>query len=280
MLYQARLGPHSTATLLGMDNLVATLLAHGMETGEDTSSRIRGLLRQMMIDLDVRGHGNSPAMGSVLIKMGHLALATGDPAEAVDEFERGLVMLELPPGRDISQRLSAWSGLAEAYAQTGRIDESIALLERAFEQSQTERPHHTDTARLALQLTMRLRQAKRHDDVLVTGQRALALITKSYGPEHSLVARTLVQLGRSDMAVGHPALAAARFERALALAVEHEMRIPSQPGLRYLVAKAYHEARDTPRAQLEARAALEIWPTDDDASYGTRAELVAWAGRP
>lgn len=277
-MYQARLGPFTPVTLRSMSNLAGTLLAQKLDGGADLTGRALSLLRSVLDELEARGLADSAEGVATLIKLGQAHWSNGDPQKAIELLERGLTLIESHSMPDLSDLLAALSGLAEAYSEVGRVDEALDLLARACRRALEQRPLHSDTALLHLQTTMRLLDGRRFEDARTVGEQALALIEQSFGPRHSLFARTLVQLGRAELHLADPLRAVERLERALELAVEGSMVYPSQPGLRYLIARAYRDAGQTERLREAAAAALEIWPEDGDTSYGTRDELLAWVG--
>jgi tetratricopeptide (TPR) repeat protein len=113
-----------------------------------------------------------------------------------------------------------------------------------------------------------LQKAGAFQDALEHHQRSLALREKSYGPRHATLRLSLVELGRTHLALGRPAEALALLERARALPSSEPK--PMADGAFLLAQALVSTGGDSSRAQALATEAREGFvklqqPTDVEA---------------
>ena len=221
--------------------------------GEFAEGRCHGEEALRLAMGDGEWHGDAPI--NVRAHLGRLYLAQGDMEAAVQVLEEGLAFC-----RASGQRASLGAiagGLGEAYAHTGRLAESLALLEEA-------RRDDLRTGGVGSSYVSHLRQlsavyllAGRFDEAWQHACQALDLARqlKARGEE----VRALFQRGAVHAQANPPDVAPAKahYRQALALANELGMR-PLQAhchlGLGTLYAKIGR--REPARAELSAASAL------------------------
>ncbi|PWU20689.1 MAG: hypothetical protein C5B48_12195 [Candidatus Rokuibacteriota bacterium] len=202
--------------------------------------------------LELAESGERP--GDLIVSLGALGLIylqKGDYREAVPVLERGLALCRNWNILDWSPTMT--SALAAACARLGRLDEAIALHQRAREEEESEMQGTPAAGVLRFAETYLL--AQRVDDARVTAERALGL-SRTAG-ERSIEARALRVLGEVDTV--SPLSDTNSAERLLSAALAHSEAL----GLRPSVARCHLSlgalyARTRRREQSEARLATAL----------------------
>ena len=271
---EARVGVRAPRTLAVLENVAGTLLrAYGH--GDDAAGEeAKALLERVLDDYRELGWEDTIAAGVVRTKYGQVLLQAGELDEAIVHLERGLELTQDHPVADITHRLAAWSGLGEALWHQDRHDDAVAIVGKALTLAKAERPRHVMTARIMLQYGLRLFGAERYREARDALHEVIEL-GEDIAPRSMFVARAWSQIGRASLMLDEPDVALEALAKAEALARAENHPYPSLPGLLFLEATAHHQRGDVEQTRATVEQALEIWPEDGEASYGSRAKLGA-----
>jgi tetratricopeptide (TPR) repeat protein/predicted Ser/Thr protein kinase len=162
--------------------------------------------------------------------LGHLAVDAGEPAEARQQYQQALTLLESLVGVDHPQYATILNNLAMTEGTLGDHDRERQLFERSIAiQQVTLGPDHPKIAfalnnlGTALAGAGLLEQAKQHYT------RALTIRERTLGPDHSEVAETLTNLASTQFLLGELDQVEPLFTRALA--IKEKALGPDHPGL-------------------------------------------------
>jgi hypothetical protein len=110
--------------------------------------------------------------------------------------------------------------------------------------------------------------------------RAIAIVEHALGPDNPLRAYPELVVGKTELALGHPAAAIAPIERALALTLAPEASTDPHniANMRLFLAHARWDAPggDRARARTLAQQALAAFEAEGDAAKGMQADVRAW----
>lgn len=169
-----------------------------------------------------------------------VAIARGEPADALAPLEEALAVRESLLGPDHPDTLEALNDTGVALERLGRREEAIALHEEALRRC--ERSDDGPTRQLAVTcnaLAVKLdREEATRDRARALAERAIEAGEAALGPEHPLVVTMLANLGVSRLNAGDIDAARALTERALEL---HERRYgPEHPNTAFVLRTASH----------------------------------------
>lgn len=175
-----------------------------------------------------------PEVAADLTSLGHAYRAIGDSTRARESFERAVRIQERVLGPDHTDLGESWAGLGSLHlsredwwAARRALEPACRIMVRALGES------HPTTAMLQTNYSLALRMTGEERAAIELGERALATIEASLGPDHAYTATSVDRLAGHYAAVGTLDRARVLFERALAIRRASEGVEP------HLVAESY-----------------------------------------
>jgi tRNA A-37 threonylcarbamoyl transferase component Bud32/tetratricopeptide (TPR) repeat protein len=229
--------------------------------------------------LDRAGSGHELLRAWLLANEAMIDSSQHETGRAIERIERSLAIKEkvLPPGHpDIAMGMN---NEADALAQLGRNEESLALERRAHDMFvRAYGPDSTEAAFTLNNMCEVLIALGRPAEAIEPSRRSLALWEAQVGPTNPFLGFPLTALGRALVALGRPKEALPPLERALRLREAGEHDPSSLAQTRFALACALWDAKaDRTRALSLAKAARSGFHEGNAAK--DVAEVDAWLAR-
>ena len=158
-----------------------------------------------------------PVYGDSLVTLSARESQAGDHAHAIEHLEQALAIQNAAYGESSAPVMIVEQNLANALAESGKLDEARPHAEHALALVEKLRgPENPETAKALL--TVANIAAEKHDfaQARKTAQRALAIVEKAFGPGHPMAAAIRADLGEWALRGGDYATAETELRAALA----------------------------------------------------------------
>jgi tetratricopeptide (TPR) repeat protein len=173
--------------------------------------------RNRLLELTEAAYGPDHAQVAItLTDLGDAWRELGQPAKAVDLYERALRIIEREFGPDHARTGLALGNLGNAWRALGQPAKAVDLHERALPIIEREfGPDHPKTASVLNSLGHAWLELGQPAKARELYERALPIIEREFGPDHPNTAITLAGLGDAWRELGQPVKARELNERAL-----------------------------------------------------------------
>jgi len=292
----------------------AVMLAEVIAEGGDLERAYELLQRALEIHEYAVGLDH-PRTAAVLARLGALARRRGDLEAAIDYLDRAVAAGELAYGRDGAELILPWIDQGLVLADLGRHDDADQVLERAqaladiqptdahveaeialgrahaslargdaaqvLEHVARARSGFTDAARIAevdVVAAEALLEFDRAQDALVRARAAEKVLGAPGASATPITVRMLAAIGRAELQLAAPKLAADALARAVALVDRTPAVGPLlRARVRFDLARALAgDATAAERADGLALRALDDLPRDDPRAQALRAAITQW----
>jgi serine/threonine-protein kinase len=175
--------------------------------------------KAMAIDRTLRGEGH-PVLGRHHHNIAGVLRLQGFPGRALEHYRKALALERAAYGDDHPEVAMTHNSIGLVHFDLGDMKSARASIERALKAFR--KSEHGETGVALHNLGLVLAAEKNHRDALVRFSEALVAYERVHGSEHERVARVLIAMGRSALALGQRADATDHFRRALRIAAKHE----------------------------------------------------------
>jgi serine/threonine protein kinase/Flp pilus assembly protein TadD len=211
--------------------------------------KVVDLLDQAAAKLDTEFTGSPRTKGKLLNALGITYLGLGLPAKAIELLEKARSVRVAALGPEHLETLESMTNLGEAYRNAGRLEEAVAIQERA----------HADTPVSMSNLALAYQATGRHAEALPLLEESVNLLRLQFGPDHRDTLQVMCNLASAYKDTGRLAEALALHEEVLQrrktlLGPDHPDTLESMGSL----ASAYRAAGRLPEAVPLFEEALRL----------------------
>ncbi len=213
------------------------------------------------------------------VSLGNLAIIVrdlGDRDGALQLLQRALTILRARLPADHPQIGRAYTNLGDTQRQLGDLEAARASYDRALAiYEKSVGPEHVELAAALGGSAMVLHDQGRFTEAIASFERAAAIYEKTVGKQHQDYATLLLELGRTLLAAGKPAVDP--LERAMAVLDESRAGADARGRVRFHLARALVESGGDRRRAVElAREGETLLETAERPDAETLAQLKAW----
>jgi non-specific serine/threonine protein kinase/serine/threonine-protein kinase len=198
------------------ERVLAAARPQGEERGLGKDATIRQALDAAEPEIGLALAGQPAVEATIRNTLGMSYYFLGEPAPAIQQFERALALRRQLLGQDHADTLRSLSNLASAYRQAGRLAEALPLYKEGLERDKAQLgPDHPETLDNMSNLALAYKDAGRWTEALPLLEQVLKKRQAQTGPDDPATLRSMDNLAGAYLVADRLDEALSMFEEVL-----------------------------------------------------------------